>query len=156
MKDTEGNVTDIAYDGLDAVSETDQSGKSSSAAVYDKYGNQIQSSKDLSASTNILKDGSFEAQKSGWNLTASKDSGKISVIADKSGVLSGSKALEVLSQSTSAGTDHGYSSATQTVELEPNTTYTLSGKIKTDLAKSRAYLTLICETKIKTNSMDSQ
>lgn len=65
-----------------------------------------------------MKDGSFEAQKSGWNLTASKDSGKISVIADKSGVLSGSKALEVLSQSTSAGTDHGYSSATQTVELE--------------------------------------
>ncbi|MFO3790191.1 DNRLRE domain-containing protein [Bacillus mojavensis] len=142
MKDTEGNVTDIAYDGLDAVSETDQSGKSSSAAVYDKYGNQIQSSKELSASTNILKDGSFEAQKSGWNLTASKDSGKISVIADKSGVLSGSKALEVLSQSTSAGTDHGYSSATQTVELEPNTTYTLSGKIKTDLAKSRAYFNI--------------
>ncbi|MDR4204799.1 hypothetical protein, partial [Bacillus spizizenii] len=53
MKDTEENVTDIAYDGLYAVSETDQSGKSSSASVYDKYENHIQSSKDISASTNI-------------------------------------------------------------------------------------------------------
>ena len=28
------------------------------------------------------------------------------------------------------------------LELEPNTTYTLSGKIKTDLAKSRAYFNI--------------
>ncbi|MDA7025189.1 DNRLRE domain-containing protein [Bacillus sp. CLL-7-23] len=142
MKDTEGNVTDIAYDGLDAVSETDQSGKSSSAAVYDKYGNLVQSSKELAASTNLLKDASFEEQKFGWDLTASKDSGKVATLSEKSGALSGSKALEVTSQSTSAGTDHGYVSATQEVVLEPDTTYTLSGKIKTDLAKARAYFNI--------------
>ncbi|MET1176230.1 hypothetical protein, partial [Paenibacillus amylolyticus] len=77
MKDTEGNVTDIAYDGLDAVSESDQSGKSSSAAVYDKYGNLIQSSKELAASASLLKDGSFEGTKLGWNLTATRDNGSI-------------------------------------------------------------------------------
>jgi len=142
MKDTEGNITDIAYDGLNAVSETDQSGKSSSAAVYDKYGNLVQSSKELAASTNLLKDASFEETKLGWNLTASKDSGKIAAVSEKSGALSGSKVLEVTAQSMSAGTDHGYIAGTQEVALEPNTTYTLSGKIKTDLSKARAYFNI--------------
>ena len=91
MKDTEGNVTDIAYDGLDAVSETDQSGKSSSAAVYDKYGNLIQSSKELAASASLLKDGSFEGTKLGWNLTATRDSGSIASVKARSGALSGQK-----------------------------------------------------------------
>lgn len=142
MKDTEGNVTDIAYDGLDAVSETDQSGKSSSAAVYDKYGNLIQSSKELAASASLLKDGSFEGTKLGWNLTATRDSGSIASVKARSGALSGQKALEISSQSASAGTEHGHTSATQEVQLEPNTTYTLSGQIKTDLTKARAYFNI--------------
>ncbi|MBL3615739.1 RHS repeat protein, partial [Bacillus sp. RHFS18] len=142
MKDTEGNVTDIAYDGLDAVSETDQSGKSSSAAVYDKYGNLIQSSKELAASASLLKDGSFEGTKLGWNLTATRDSGSIASVKGRSGALSGQKALEITSQSASAGTEHGHASATQEVQLEPNTTYTLSGQIKTDLTKARAYFNI--------------
>ncbi|KDN91192.1 hypothetical protein EF87_20220 [Bacillus amyloliquefaciens] len=142
MKDTEGNITDIAYDGLDAVSETDQSGKSSSAAVYDKYGNLIQSSKELAASASLLKDGSFEGTKLGWNLTATRDSGSIASVKARSGALSGQKALEITSQSASAGTEHGHASATQEVQLEPNTTYTLSGQIKTDLTKARAYFNI--------------
>lgn len=41
MKDIEGNVMDIVYDGLDVVFEIDQSGKLLLVVVYDKYGNQI-------------------------------------------------------------------------------------------------------------------
>ncbi|MGK4096203.1 DNRLRE domain-containing protein [Bacillus altitudinis] len=142
VKDTEGDITDIAYDGLDAVSETDQSGNMSSASIYDSYGNLVQTSKELAAGASILKNGSFEDTLTGWKLTASKDGGKLAQTAGKSGALSGSRVLEISSQSTTEGTELGYSSATQEVTLEPNTTYTLSGKIKTELTKARAFFNI--------------
>ncbi|MCY7692729.1 hypothetical protein MH111_20115, partial [Bacillus altitudinis] len=117
VKDTEGDITDIAYDGLDAVSETDQSGNMSSASIYDSYGNLVQTSKELAAGASILKNGSFEDTLTGWKLTASKDDGKLAQTAGKSGPLSGGRVLEVSSQSTTEGTELGYSSATQEVTL---------------------------------------
>ncbi|KZZ85767.1 RHS repeat protein [Bacillus sp. SJS] len=139
--DTESEETTISYDGLDAVSETDQSGKSSSVSRYDAYGNAVESSKDLAAGTNRLSNPSFESGLTSWTMLSNRDSGTIAeeILSDGNGIL-GKKAIKLTVRSTSSGTEHGYVAATQEVAAQPKTAYTLSGSIKTNLLKSNAFM----------------
>ncbi|WP_236546350.1 RHS repeat-associated core domain-containing protein [Anoxybacillus sp. PDR2] len=142
MKDTEGDTTTIAYDGLNPVSETDQSGKTSSVAKYDAYGNIIEESDTLGSATNLLSNPSFEQGTTAWNLLRSNDSGQLQEDTNVYNGLTGRKTLKITVNSTSPATELGYVAATQEIAVKPNVTYTLSGKMKTNLTKAYAFFNI--------------
>jgi RHS repeat-associated protein len=142
MVDTEGDKTTVAYDGLDAVSETDQSGKVSSVAKYDKYGNTLESSDTLGAATNLLLNNSFENGTGSWVVLTSSDSGSLAGDTNAANGLNGVKTLKVNVKSTTADNSLGHISATQDITVTENTTYTLSGKVKTNLSKANAFFNI--------------
>ncbi|OKO96214.1 wall-associated protein [Geobacillus proteiniphilus] len=139
MTDTEGDTTTIAYDGLNPVSETDQSGKTSSVSKYDAYGNIIEESDTLGSATNLLSNSGFEQGITAWNLLSHYDSGQLLEDTNVYNGLTGRKTLKIVADSTSPNTELGYVAATQEITVKPNTTYTLSGKIKTNLTKANAF-----------------
>ncbi|WP_426470407.1 hypothetical protein, partial [Salmonella enterica] len=53
--------------------------------------------------------------------------------------LTGRKTLKITVNSTSPSAEAGYVAATQEIAVKPNATYTLSGKIKTNLTKASAF-----------------
>lgn len=141
--DTEGDQTTIAYEDLDPVSETDQTGKTSSISKYHKdtngnsNGNLIESSYNLGTATNLLQNNNFESDLTGWTKISSNDSGNITVDTSSYNGLAGAKSLKVTSQSTSSASSH--ISATQEVVVQANSNYSLSGLIKTDLSKANTF-----------------
>ncbi|QNU22751.1 hypothetical protein IC805_07565 [Geobacillus thermoleovorans] len=139
MTDTEGDTTTIAYDGLNPVSETDQSGKTSSVSKYDAYGNIIEESDTLGSATNLLSNSGFEQGITAWNLLSHYDTGQLQEDTNVYNGLTGRKTLKIVADSTSPNTELGYVAATQEIAVKPNTTYTLSGKIKTNLTKANAF-----------------
>ena len=140
--DTEGDTTTIAYDGLNPVSETDQSGKTSSIAKYDTYGNIIEESNTLGSAANLLSNSGFEQGITAWNLLRSNDSGQLFEDTNRHHRSLGRKTLKIVTASSSPGTELGYVAATQEIAVKPNTTYTLSGKIKTNLTKANAFFNI--------------
>ncbi|PJN87670.1 DNRLRE domain-containing protein [Bacillus sp. mrc49] len=142
--DTEGEKTTIAYDGLNPTSETDEAGAISSVSKFDDYGNEIESSLDLSGANNLVLNSSFEDNLNSWTLTNSKDSGIGSLITTPEKefkALGGKQALKLTTQSTTKGTELGYSSYTQVIPVEPNQTYTFSADVKTNnLKNAKAFL----------------
>ena len=139
MTDTEGDKTTIAYDGLNPVSETDQSGKTSSVSKYDAYGNIIEESDTLGSATNLLSNSGFEQGITAWNLLSHYGSEQLLEDTNVYNGLTGRKTLKIVADSTSPNTELGYVAATQEITVKPNTTYTLSGKIKTNLTKANAF-----------------
>jgi RHS repeat-associated protein len=141
ITDTEGDETSIAYDGLNAVSETDLKAKTSTVSKYDGFGNLTQSSDELSSATNEALNTSFESSLAPWVMSAVRDSGTVSIDAtDSSPILGGKQSVKVSISSSSPGTEHGYMAAIQDVVVSPDTTYSLSGQIKTDnLKKGMAF-----------------
>ncbi|MBC1796930.1 hypothetical protein HCA55_09325 [Listeria booriae] len=133
MTDTENKTTTVAYDDADAVSETNQSGgATSTVSQYDKYGNVIKGTAELSTANNILANPSFEK-----DLVATEWFSQVyqtatgTVAIDKTtsapGGLSGAASLKITGKSTG----RGFTAGKQIVELEPDATYTLSALIKT-------------------------
>ncbi|WP_430534930.1 DNRLRE domain-containing protein [Listeria rocourtiae] len=133
MTDTENKTTTVAYDDADAVSETNQSGgATSTVSQYDKYGNVIKGTAELSTGTNILANPSFEK-----DLVATEWFSQVyqtatgTVAIDKTtsapGGVSGAASLKITGKSTG----RGFTAGKQIVELEPDSTYTLSALIKT-------------------------
>ncbi|WP_183250023.1 DNRLRE domain-containing protein, partial [Anoxybacillus tengchongensis] len=139
MTDTEGDKTTVAYDGLNPVSETDQSGKTSSVAKYDSYGNVIEESDALGSAPNLLSNHGFEQGTTAWTVLRSYDSGQLQEDTNVYNGLTGRKTLKITVNSTSPSTEAGYVAATQEIAVKPNATYTLSGKIKTNLTKASAF-----------------
>ncbi|GAA3898318.1 hypothetical protein GCM10022628_23290 [Anoxybacillus suryakundensis] len=139
MTDTEGDKTTVAYDGLNPVSETDQSGKTSSVAKYDSYGNVIEESDALGSATNLLSNHGFEQGTTAWTVLRSYDSGQLQEDTNVYNGLTGRKTLKITVNSTSPSAEAGYVAATQEIAVKPNATYTLSGKIKTNLTKASAF-----------------
>nr|WP_244374823.1 RHS repeat-associated core domain-containing protein [Anoxybacillus flavithermus] len=139
MTDTEGAKTTVAYDGLNPVSETDQSGKTSSVAKYDSYGNVIEESDALGSATNLLSNHGFEQGTTAWTVLRSYDSGQLQEDTNVYNGLTGRKTLKITVNSTSPSAEAGYVAATQEIAVKPNATYTLSGKIKTNLTKASAF-----------------
>ncbi|MBC1943763.1 DNRLRE domain-containing protein [Listeria booriae] len=142
--DTENRETTTAYSGADAVSETIQTeANMSSVTQYDAYGNPISGSGDLSAAGNLLLNNGFEggATLPNWKMLQSNTTGGLSFDSSEKGPgsLGGSGALKISSEG--ASTEKGYTAATQYVDVEPNTTYTLSATIKTaNMTNSDAFL----------------
>ncbi len=142
--DTENQTTTIAYDGLNPTSETDETGVVSSVAKYDQYGNITESSDELTSATNFITNSNFEVNINNWTMVPSRDNGQISLVSVPTNerlVLGGKQALKLSTLSTSTASEIGFNSVTQDILVEPDTTYTLSSKIRTNnLNNARAFL----------------
>lgn len=132
--DSENRSTTIAYDDTNAVSETDQSAETSSMSMYDSYGNIIKSSDDLSSATNLLTNPSFEnSLGTEWSKMTNNDDGSFNAISMQApGSFSGENVLSISPQRKVglAEGEQSYIAAVQTLDIEPDRTYTLSGLIK--------------------------
>ncbi|WP_239256133.1 DNRLRE domain-containing protein [Listeria ilorinensis] len=136
--DVEGKTTTVAYDGADAVSATLKTeGPLSSVAQYDSYGNVIRGSQELAASENLLQNGGFEDQLTGWKMSQfnSNSKGNISHDATTSttGALGGKGSIKIEGEALTTG--KAYTAAIQDVDVEPETTYTVSAYIKAENVK---------------------
>ncbi|MBC2254423.1 RHS repeat-associated core domain-containing protein [Listeria ivanovii] len=132
--DTEGRETTIAYDGTDAVSETIATeSQVSSVTQYDGYGNPIRGSGELASGGNLVQNSGFEngTSLSNWRLVQWSAKGSMTVDTTQSapGALGGTGSVKLTSEALT--TDKGYSAAIQSVDVEPETTYTLSAWTKT-------------------------
>ncbi|WP_033706514.1 DNRLRE domain-containing protein, partial [Bacillus mycoides] len=141
--DNEGRETTVAYKAANTeVSQTDQSAHTSSVTQHDKYGNPIETSKELSAGENLIQNSSFETDKTEeWKVIKENNDGnggKDSTPAP--GGLGGGASFKLTTKANN--NDWGYIAATQEVTVEPNTTYTLSSMIKTDSLKGSAFLNI--------------
>lgn len=139
--DNENRETTVAYKAANTeVSETDQSAHTSSVTHYDKYGNPIETSKELGTGENLIQNPSFEIDiTKQWTKTAT-DNNTGAIVKDTNpapGGLGGDSSLKITTKATN--NDWGFIAATQEVTLEPNTTYTLSGMVKTDLSNGAAF-----------------
>ncbi|SDB82265.1 DNRLRE domain-containing protein [Shouchella lonarensis] len=139
MVDTEGDKVTIAYDGLDAVSETDQSGKTASASKYAKNGNLTEESHELGTAANILVNGQFNDGKTSWTPQGGEWHGAtFEVDKHSAGGFSGTQSAKLTINTNVEA--HAYHAATQVVDAHPNVSYTFSSLIKTDLKEARAFL----------------
>ncbi|MDD1515378.1 DNRLRE domain-containing protein [Priestia megaterium] len=138
--DAENRSTTVAYDDTNAVSEVDQSANTASVSNYDMYGNVIQSSNELSTTNNLVENASFEANLgSEWNKANSDDTGTFNSISDQApGSFSGQKVLSIQPHRNSglAEGKQSYVAATQTIDVQADTSYTLSGLVKGDNLKN--------------------
>ncbi|MCU7712677.1 DNRLRE domain-containing protein [Priestia sp. JV24] len=131
----------IAYDNVNAISETDQGAKTSSISNYDSFGNIIETSDDLSTANNLVTNPGFEASlDTEWIKKSSADDGSFSAVTDSApGSFSGDKVLSIQPQrkTDAAEGTHSYIAATQTITgLEGGKTYTLSALVKGDQLKN--------------------
>ncbi|HDX9713569.1 TPA: carbohydrate binding domain-containing protein, partial [Bacillus cereus] len=138
--DNENRETTVAYKAANTeVSQTDQSAHTSSFTQHDKYGNPIETSKELGTGENLVQNPSFEINGTDkWVTVNHNNSGSITKdAAPAPGGLGGESSLKITTKATS--NEWGYIAAIQEVTLEPNTTYTLSGMVKTDLSNGAAF-----------------
>ncbi|HFK1764257.1 wall-associated protein [Bacillus wiedmannii] len=138
--DNENRETTVAYKAANTeVSETDQAAHTSSFTQHDKYGNPIETSKELGTGENLIQNPSFEINGTDkWVPVNHNNSGSIAKDATPApGGLGGESSLKITTKATS--NEWGYTAAIQEVTLEPNTTYTLSGMVKTDLSNGAAF-----------------
>ncbi|HEY8341568.1 MAG TPA: DNRLRE domain-containing protein [Calditerricola sp.] len=130
--DATGQAYTYTYDGVNPVSGTDPV-KVSDAKVYDNRGNLIAATKELGMADNRVTNPGMERVNSGlpesWTLVTSGDSGTMA--ADSGQKHSGARSVRLTSQSTTSGGGLGFVAAIQDIPVAPNTTYTLSGYIKT-------------------------
>lgn len=143
--DTENRATTISYDDTNAVSEVDTTAKTASMSTYDKYGNVIESSGDLSTANNLINNSGFEKSLgSEWASLSKNDSGSFSIADNHApGSFSGSKVLQVKPNRSVSTTDgqQGFIAATQVLNVQPNASYTLSALIKAEsLENASAFL----------------
>lgn len=133
--DNEDRKTTVAYKAANTeVSVTDQAAHTASVTQHDQYGNPTETSKEIGTGENLLQNPSFELDTiEKWSQVAHNNQGALSKdTVPAPGGLGGASSLKV---TTKASTDDwGYIAATQDVTLEPNTTYTLSGMLKTTLS----------------------
>ncbi|MBD1371037.1 RHS repeat protein [Hazenella sp. IB182357] len=140
--DAKGKDYKYTYDGTNEVSSTDPA-QVSDAKVYDANGNVISSTKELGLADNLAINGDMERVSANlpqnWAKAAVYDGG--SLITDASAKYSGTQSVKFTTSSTATteGT-LGYIGATQIIPVEPGTTYTFSGFIKTsNLTNAKAF-----------------
>ncbi|MFB8328961.1 DNRLRE domain-containing protein [Bacillus wiedmannii] len=138
--DNEGRETTVAYKAANTeVSETDQAANTSSFMQYDQFGNPIETTRELGTGENLIRNPSFETDiTNGWKEEKGNSQGalkKDAIFAP--GGLGGASSLQMTVKAPNAGS--GYHSAIQDIVVEPNTTYTLSGMMKTSLTHAGAF-----------------
>ncbi|MBD1372701.1 DNRLRE domain-containing protein [Hazenella sp. IB182357] len=131
--DAKGKVYTFTYDGTKKVSSIDPE-KLSGGNTYDSFGNIISSTKQLGIAHNILNNGGMEITDDVFTTfpeyysnAGSNDTGYIAL--DQNVILTGNQSIRIAPKSNASV--HGYKAATQDIPVKPNTTYTLSGHIKT-------------------------
>ncbi|SFD61059.1 DNRLRE domain-containing protein [Bacillus sp. UNCCL81] len=137
--DTESKESSTVYDGVNAVSDNDISNSIAAYTKYDSFGNAIETSNSLSAATNLVTNGSFQSDLTGWTkiVTPVNDTGTISIDSVGKDGISGNKSIKFSPVSTSDST--GYLYLYQTINnIKENTIYTLSSDIKSDLTNVQA------------------
>ncbi|EJQ36453.1 YD repeat (two copies) [Bacillus cereus BAG5X1-1] len=133
--DNEGDKTTVAYKAANTeVSVTDQAAHTASVTQHDQYGNPTETSKDIGTGENLLQNPSFELDTiEKWTQVANNNQGSLSKdTVPAPGGLGGASSLKITTKAST--NDWGYIAAIQDVTLEPNTTYTLSGMLKTALS----------------------
>ncbi|MBR9687579.1 DNRLRE domain-containing protein [Bacillus cereus] len=138
--DNENRETTVAYKAANTeVSETDQAANTSSFMQYDQFGNPIATTRELGTGENLIQNPSFEMNNTErWNEEKTNSHGSLKKDAIFApGGLGGSSSLQMIVKAQNAG--WGYHSAIQDVVVEPNTTYTLSGMMKTSLTNAGAF-----------------
>ncbi|HDR8248947.1 DNRLRE domain-containing protein [Bacillus cereus group sp. Bce039] len=138
--DNENRETTVAYKAANTeVSETDQAANTSSFMQYDQFGNPIATTRELGTGENLIQNPSFEMNNTErWNEEKTNSHGSLKKDAIFApGGLGGSSSLQMIVKAQNAG--WGYHSAIQDVVVEPNTTYTLSGMMKTSLTHAGAF-----------------
>ncbi|OOR21504.1 DNRLRE domain-containing protein [Bacillus cereus] len=133
--DNEDRKTTVAYKAANTeVSVTDQSSHTASVTQHDQYGNPTETSKDIGTGENLLQNPSFELDTiEKWTQVAHNNQGTLSKdTVPAPGGLGGASSLKITTKAST--NDWGYIAAIQDVTLEPNTTYTLSGMLKTALS----------------------
>ena len=138
--DNENRETTVAYKAANTeVSETDQAANTSSFMQYDQFGNPIETTRELGTGENLIQNPSFEMDiTNGWKEEKGNSQGalkKDAIFAP--GGLGGASSLQMTVKAQNAG--WGYHSAIQDIVVEPNTTYTLSGMMKTALTHAGAF-----------------
>ncbi|PFZ97887.1 DNRLRE domain-containing protein [Bacillus wiedmannii] len=138
--DNENRETTVAYKAANTeVSETDQAANTSSFMQYDQFGNPIETTRELGTGENLIQNPSFEMNDTQrWTEEKGNSQGalrKDTIFAP--GGLGGSSSLRMIVQAQNTG--WGYHSAIQDIVVEPNTTYTLSGMMKTSLTHAGAF-----------------
>ncbi|WLR42507.1 DNRLRE domain-containing protein [Bacillus carboniphilus] len=100
------------------------------------------------SSTNLIYNGDFSKGLDGWGESRKYDEG---VISSSKGTDSFDKqegdapervTLKINPDSSSPGAEWGYIASTYVASVKPNTTYTLSGDIKTELEKAHAFFNI--------------
>ncbi|MBJ8095594.1 DNRLRE domain-containing protein [Bacillus cereus] len=133
--DNEDRKTTVAYKSANTeVSVTDQAAHTASVTQHDQYGNPTETSKDIGTGENLLQNPSFELDTiEKWTQVAHNNQGTLSKdTVPAPGGLGGASSLKITTKAST--NDWGYIAAIQDVTLEPNTTYTLSGMLKTALS----------------------
>jgi len=134
--DAENRTTTVAYNEVNAVSDVDETSNTASTAIYNTFGNMIESSSDLSTSDNKVTNASFEnILGSEWLKLTNVDEGTFNSVSTQApGSFSGEKVLDISPKRKTglAEGEQSYVAAVQTINIEPNKTYTLSGLIKGD------------------------
>ena len=139
LEDSGEKKTTYAYNGLNPVSETDQSGKVSSFTNYDTSGNVLESSASLSASTNLVANNSFEKGTASWVIEQKSDDSSMTIDTNASNGINGKQALKLHVKPITSDYKNGYVAAIQEIAVESGKTYTLSGKVKTELTKANTF-----------------
>lgn len=133
--DNEGDKTTVAYKAANTeVSVTDQAAHTASVTQHDQYGNPTETSKDMGTGENLLQNPSFELDTvEKWTQVGTNNHGSLAKdTVPAPGGLGGASSLKITTKAST--NDWGYIAAIQDVTLEPNTTYTLSGMLKTALS----------------------
>ncbi|MFJ8119963.1 DNRLRE domain-containing protein [Bacillus mycoides] len=133
--DNEGDKTTVAYKAANTeVSVTDQAAHTASVTQHDQYGNPTETSKDMGTGENLLQNPSFELDTvEKWTQVGTNNQGSLAKdTVPAPGGLGGASSLKITTKAST--NDWGYIAAIQDVTLEPNTTYTLSGMLKTALS----------------------
>ncbi|WP_186321409.1 DNRLRE domain-containing protein [Bacillus sp. FJAT-22090] len=139
MENSGEKKTTYAYNGLDPVSETDQSGKVSSVTKYDSSGNVLESSDSLSAATNLVANNSFEKGTVSWVIEQKSNDSSMTIDPNASNGIMGKQGLKLQVKPVTINYKNGYVAAVQEIAVEAGKTYTLSGKVKTELTKANTF-----------------
>jgi RHS repeat-associated protein len=152
--DNENRTTTVVYKDKDAVSVTDNTSLTSSVSMHDAFGNITAESSDYATGYNLLKNAGMEEGNStnlasNWAVSSSQATG-FGYVESKVNKM-GNSSLYLTSTATSV--NYGYTAASQIVQVQPNTTYTFSGFMKTGGIKNANVLLEVTERDANNNKI---
>jgi len=131
--DPKGNFTN-QYDYKRNLSSAQSPAGTCYSFSYDAYGNMLESSFGHLQNPNLVSNGDFSAGTAQWNRAAHNNTGALTLDS-----LSGIRDANALKLVSIPNGPESNLSAWQEVAVKPNTAYTFSGQLKTQLADGKAF-----------------